>query len=738
MFPSARVLPWRRHSESLHGEFASLLETFHHHYPDEDTTALHRAFEIAETAHHGQTRKSGEAYIHHPVAVARLVADLGFDATSVMAAMLHDALEDTLVTRDELVAEFGEDLAMIVDGVTKLDRVHFDSKEEQQSASMRKMMVAIAQDVRVLIIKLADRLHNLRTIAALPEWKQERTARETLDVYAPLANRMGMNLMKQQLEDLSFSALHPKRFSEIDQMVTERDPERDIFLQQVLGAVEHELEKLGIEAAVFGRPKHLWSIYEKMVVRGRSFDDIYDLVGIRVVVPSVRDCYSALGSIHAMWNPVPGRFKDYIAMPKFNLYQSLHTTVVGPSGRPLEIQIRTREMNDRAESGIAAHWKYKGQDQLDDKGWLNRILDYEEDSDGAVYMDNLRVDLDPDEVYVFTPDGEVITLPVGATTVDMAYAVHTEVGHSCIGARVNNKLVPIETRLTSGDTVEVVTSKNVEAGPSRDWLTFVVSHRASSKIRQWFLRERREDALVNGRDDMSRAIRRAGLPVQKMLGSDLLLEVATAMNFADLDHLYGAVGEGHVTAKAVVEKLKRQLEEPDGATSEQLPTTAIQPRHHRRTANVVGVHVEGLPDVMVRLAQCCAPVPPDEIMGFVTMGRGVSVHRADCTNADSLLTQTERLIDVDWDLAHGAEFVSCIEVKALDRSYLLNDLTGVLSESQINICGASSETGADRVARFRFEIEVGDISQLNDTLRRLRSVDGVYEVYRTMGSNIRS
>ncbi len=735
MVSSARVLPWRRHSESLSGEFDVLLETFLGNYPDGDPDPIRRAFTIAEMAHEGQVRKSGEAYIHHPIAVARLVADLGFDATSIMAAMLHDALEDTPITRDELVSEFGEDLALIVDGVTKLDRMHFDSKEEQQAASMRKMMVAIAQDVRVLIIKLADRLHNLRTIAALPAWKQERTARETLDIYAPLAHRMGMQLMKQQLEDLSFASLHPKRFSEIDQMVAERDPERDLFLQQVLGDVESTLSELGITASVNGRPKHLWSIYEKMVVKGRSFDDIYDLVGIRVVVTSVRDCYSALGSIHATWNPVPGRFKDYIAMPKFNLYQSLHTTVVGPQGRPVEVQIRTKEMDDRAEGGVAAHWQYKGDEQLDDKAWLNRIIDWGNDDDNnSTYMENLRVDLDVDEVYVFTPEGEVVTLPVGATTVDFAYSIHTEVGHACIGARVNGKLVSIETRLASGDRIEIVTSKNEGAGPSRDWLTFVVTHRATEKIRQWYSRERREDAIANGRDDVVRAIRRAGLPVQKILSGDDLIEVAEDLNYADLDLLHAAVGEGHVTAKAVVERLRRHLEEPDAARRDQLPTTAIEPRPSRRSGSVVGVHVEGLPDVMVRLAPCCSPVPADSIMGFVTQGRGVSVHRTDCTNADSLLGQTERLIDVEWDEAHGADFVSSVEVKALDRGYLLNDLTRVLSDNQINICGASTTTGADRVARFRFEIEVGDVSQLDATIRQLRTVDGVYEVFRVMSA----
>ncbi len=737
MQPTARILPWRRHSESLAGEFEALVDTFLESHPDANTDRIRRGFEIAEEAHSGQTRKSGEAYIYHPLAVARIVAELGVDDISIIAAMLHDSLEDTHIERDELVAEFGEDLAVIVDGVTKLDRVHFDSKQEQQAASMRKMMVAIAQDVRVLVIKLADRLHNLRTIAALPEWKQERTARETLDIYAPLAHRLGMELAKQQLEDLSFAALHPKIYGEIDALVAERDPERELFLTQVIGDVETRLEELGISAKVQGRQKHLWSIYEKMVVKGRTFDDIYDLVGIRVVVDSVRDCYSALGSIHATWNPVSGRFKDYIAMPKFNLYQSLHTTVVGPVGRPLEVQIRTEDMDERAEGGVAAHWDYKGHEDLGDRAWFNRILDWSSETDDpTTYMDNLRVDLDQDEVFVFTPKGEVITLPVGATAIDFAYAIHTEVGHGCIGARVNGKLVALESRLQSGDTLEVLTSKNEGAGPSRDWLSFVATHRASNRIRQWFVREQRVDAMASGRDDLSRALRRAGLPVQKLMAGDVLLDVAADMNYSDLDLLFVAIGEGHVSAKSVVDRCVRVLEGPDAQRPEQLPTSATQPRLHRRSDSVVGVHVEGLLDVLVRLAPCCSPVPPDDIIGFVTQGRGVSVHRSDCTNAESLVGQSERLIDVVWDEGHSANFIATIEVSALDRPFLLNEITRTLSENQINICGASTVTGIDRVARLSFEIEVGDVSQLNATMREIRNIESVYDVRRSTGDSV--
>ncbi|MEZ5141916.1 MAG: bifunctional (p)ppGpp synthetase/guanosine-3',5'-bis(diphosphate) 3'-pyrophosphohydrolase [Acidimicrobiales bacterium] len=622
-----RVLPWRRLSAPPSEEVAPVLATFRDRHPRASTVLITRAYELAAEAHREQTRKSGEPYIHHPLAVAKIVAGYGLDDVTVAAALLHDAVEDTGVTLDDLTADFGPDVAAIVDGVTKLDRVKFASKEAQQAATVRKMLVAMAKDLRVLIIKLADRLHNMRTLAALPAWKQERTAQETLDIYAPLAHRLGMQELKQQLEDLAFAALHPKRYAEIDHMVGTRTPEREIYLTQVLEDVRERLKELRIDAEVTGRPKHLWSIYEKMVVKGKEFDDIFDLVGIRVVVGTVKDCYAALGSIHATWKPVQGRFKDYIAMPKFNLYQSLHTTVIGPQGKPLEVQIRTREMHQRAEFGVAAHWNYKDDGQSSgDLAWLNRIIDWQQEtSDPSEFMDKLKVDLEQDEVFVFTPRGKVVTLPVGSTPVDFAYAIHTEVGHACIGARVNGKLVPLDSKLASGDGVEIFTSKVEGAAPSRDWLKFVVTHRAANKIRQWYSRERREDAIETGTEELLKALRREGLPVQKIQQGKVLDEVAEAMNYVDLASLKAAVGESHVSAKSVAERVRRVLEEPGADQVDQLPMPVgreTRRSRHRRANGSSGVHVEGLDDVMVRLSRCCTPVPGDDIMGFVTQGAG--------------------------------------------------------------------------------------------------------------------
>jgi guanosine-3',5'-bis(diphosphate) 3'-pyrophosphohydrolase len=504
-----RVLPWRRHQLPAAVEVEPVLEQYRRYHQKAPTDSIVRAYEMAAEAHRGQMRKSGEPYITHPTAVATICARYGMDETTVIAALLHDAVEDTGVTLEDVEAEFGKDAAEIVDGVTKLDRLHFDSKQAQQAATMRKMLVAMSDDIRVLVIKLADRLHNMRTIAAIPAAKQERTAQETLDIYAPLANRLGMGEVKQQLEDLCFASLHPKRYAEIDEMVATRAPERELYLTQVAEEIRQRLVHERIAAEVTGRPKHLWSIYEKMVVRGKEFDEIFDLVGVRVVVDSVKDCYAALGSIHAIWSPVQGRFKDYIAMPKFNLYQSLHTTVIGPQGKPVEVQIRTKEMHGRSQWGVAAHFSYKEGESIDDATWLSRMIDWQQElSDPGEFMANLKIDLDQDEVFVFTPKGTVVTLPAGATPIDFAYMIHTEVGHRCVGARVGGRLVPLDTQLTSGDTVEIFTSKVEGSGPSRDWLDIVATRSASSKIRQWFSRERREDALETGRDDLIRAIRR--------------------------------------------------------------------------------------------------------------------------------------------------------------------------------------------------------------------------------------
>ncbi|MBA2282821.1 MAG: bifunctional (p)ppGpp synthetase/guanosine-3',5'-bis(diphosphate) 3'-pyrophosphohydrolase [Acidimicrobiia bacterium] len=728
-----RVLPWRRTAAPPAEEVASLVATYRARHPKANTAAITRAYEVAKAAHARQVRSSGEAYITHPLAVAGIVADFGLDDITVVAALLHDAVEDTELSLADVDDRFGSEVAGIVDGVTKLERLKFDSKEAQQAATMRKMLVAMAKDVRVLIIKLADRLHNMRTLAAMPEAKQERIARETLDIYAPLAHRLGMQDLKQQLEDLAFAALHPKRYAEIDHMVATRAPERDLYLAQVLEEVRGRLNELRIDAEVTGRPKHLWSIYEKMVVKGKEFTDIFDLIGIRVTVDAVKDCYAALGSIHSTWTPVQGRFKDYIAMPKFNLYQSLHTTVVGPQGKPLEVQIRTREMHRRAEFGVAAHWSYKGDGPTSDMPWLNRLLDWQQDTqDPDAFMQTLKVDLEQDEVYVFTPKGKVLTLAAGATPIDFAYAIHTEVGHACIGARVNGRLVPLEHRLESGDTIEIFTSKVEAAGPSRDWLKIVATPRAANKIRHWFSRERREDAIENGRDDLVKAMRRDGLPVQKIAAGTALADVAQEMNYADLDALHAAVGEGHVSAKSVSSRIVRALRGGDPEAEEQLPTTVRQPRRSSRSGKgQVGVHVEGLDDVMVRLSKCCTPVPGDDLLGFITKGRGVSVHRADCANAVSLSSGArERVIEVEWDTDLSGVFVAAIEVKALDRARLLSDVARALSDSHVNILTSATQTGSDRISKMKFEFELGDPSHLESMLSAIKRIESVYDAYR--------
>ncbi len=730
-----RVLPWRREQiASTSTELAPLLEAYRRRHPKARISTINRAYRVAAEAHRSQRRSSGESYINHPLAVAQIVADIGLDEVSVTAALLHDAVEDTEITVDDVDRDFGTEVAEIVDGVTKLERIRFDSREEQQAATMRKMLVAMARDLRVLVIKLADRLHNMRTIAAMPTEKQQRIAQETVDIYAPLAHRLGMQELKQQLEDLSFASLHPKRYAELDHLVSSRTPEREVYLARALSDVRAQLDELGIKAEVTGRGKHLWSIYEKMVVKGREFDDIFDLIAVRVIVPTMKDCYAALGCIHGRWRPVVGRFKDYIAMPKFNLYQSLHTTVIGPAGKPIEVQIRTTEMHRRAEWGVAAHWAYKDTEGRDDIDWLKRIIDWQEDiSDPAQFMQSLKTDLEQDEVFVFTPKGRVITLPVGATTVDFAYAVHTEVGHACIGSKVNGRLVSLDHVLQSGDNVEIFTSKVETAGPSQDWLAFVVSPRARNKIRQWFSRERRLDMIEAGRDDLTDELRREGLPVQRIWKSPQVEAVIAELSYVDLDAMLAAVGEHHVSARSVAHRVGRGFR--SGDEPEQLPATVGTPRRERRAGEVarVGVHVEGLDDMLVRLANCCAPMPGDTIIGFVTKGRGVSVHRADCANAVSLMVeQPTRMIEVEWDgeEQRGSTFVSSVEVVALDRSRLLRDVANALADHHVNIVSSQTVTGDDRVAKMQFQFELADAAHLESVIRTIKSIESVYDAYR--------
>lgn len=734
MSAPARVLPWRRYGAPINIALRPLLDTFEQHHPDADPSRIVDAFSVASDAHGTQKRKSGDPYISHPLAVAKVVAGIGLDDTSICAALLHDAVEDTGVELSDIEAQFGRDVAAIVDGVTKLERLKFDTKMEQQAATFRKMLVAMAKDARVLIIKLADRLHNMRTLASLPQWKQERTAQETIDIYAPLAHRLGMSEIKQQLEDLCFATLHPRRYAEIQHMVTLRDPERDLYLTQVLGSVQDQLSDARIEASVTGRPKHLWSIYEKMVVKGREFNDIYDLIGIRIVVDTPKDCYTAVGVVHEMWRHIPGRFKDYIAMPKFNLYQALHTTVIGPQGKSLEVQIRTREMEEKAEYGVASHWTYKGEREDPDDidlAWMRRLIDGQDDAaDPSAYMADLKFDLEHDEVFVFTPRGAAVTLPVASTPVDFAYAIHTEVGHTCHGARVNGQLVGLDHELASGDAVEIFTTDAVDAGPAEDWLTFVASAKARQKIRQWFSKERRQDVQLAGAEELLKALRREGLPSQSVEGEVRAL-VAEELGYADWESLEYAIGERHVSAKSVASRVSRLLRTHE--PTDQLPTTVRRRRRGRSGASATGVHAEGLDDVMIRLSGCCTPVPPDEIIGFATRGRGVSVHRADCANAVSLgESQQHRFVEVEWDVQPSTVYTALVEIKALDRVGLLSDVTEALTNSHVNIVMVNTVTGDDRVARMRFEFELGDGAQLGGILAALKRIESVYDAYRVL------
>ena len=715
-------------------------------HPKADLGVVEKAYHTAARAHAGQKRRSGDPYITHPLAVTTILAELGMTPPTLAAALLHDTVEDTDYDLDELRRDFGPEIAMLVDGVTKLDKVKYG--QAAQAETVRKMVVAMAKDIRVLVIKLADRLHNARTWRYVSKESARRKARETLEIYAPLAHRLGMNTIKWELEDLSFATLHPKVYDEIVRLVAERAPSRDDYLASVTEQVEQDLRGAKLKATVTGRPKHYYSIYQKMIVRGRDFTDIYDLVGIRVLVESVRDCYAVLGVVHARWNPVPGRFKDFIAMPKFNMYQSLHTTVIGPGGKPVEMQIRTFAMHRRAEYGIAAHWKYKedaksidvdrraldkaGDSQTPgDMAWLRQLLDWQKETeDPGEFLESLRFEIESNEVYVFTPKGDVVPLPAEATPVDFAYAVHTEVGHRCIGARVNGRLVPLESTLDNGDVVEIFTSKAEGAGPSRDWLMFVKSARARNKIKQWFSRSRREEAIEHGKDAIARAMRKQDLPFQRMLSTESLTAIASDLQYPDISALYAAVGEGHVSAQSVVQKLVQSMGGEEGTSEEAAETTIPERRRRKRTPGDPGVVVKGVSDVWVKLARCCTPVPGDEIVGFVTRGSGVSVHREDCVNVDALRRDHGRMVDVEWAPSANSMFLVAMQVEALDRARLLSDITRVLSDQHVNILSATVSTGSDRIAKSRFTFEMADPKHLGAVLRAVRGVEGVFDAYR--------
>ena len=715
-------------------QLREVIDTLLKFHPGSDESEIIRAYQTADYFHRAQNRKSGEQYITHPIAVSGMLADLGMTSSTIISALLHDTVEDTEYDIEHLRADFGDEVAGLVDGVTKLDKVKYG--QASASETVRKMVVAMARDIRVLVIKLVDRQHNMRTLSYLSPEKQEQKARETLEIYAPLAHRLGMNSVKWELEDLAFASLYPKMSDEIARLVSQRAPARDESLKTIVDFVDADLAENEVKATVSGRPKHFYSIYQKMIVRGRDFDDIYDLIGVRILVDSVQDCYATLGIIHNRWNPVPGRFKDYIAMPKFTMYQSLHTTVIGPNGKPVEFQIRTQEMHRAAEYGVASHWRYKqdkvaGKDGPDDLGWVRQLLDWQrETADPGEFLDSLRDDLGAAEVYVFTPKGEVMALPAGSTPIDFAYSVHTEVGNRCVGSRINGKLAPLDTKLANGDNVEIITNKSDSAGPSRDWINIVASARAKSKIKAWFSKERREEAIETGKEAIVRAMKKGGVPL-RLLTNSMLNTLALESNYADVSALYAAVGEGHLGAQTVVTRLTASLGGDEGliedASEQVLPSRVANRRDAKPDP---GITVIGADDTWVKLSRCCTPVPGDEVLGFVTRGSGISVHRTDCVNADDLRTQPERLVEVAWTPGKSSIFLVNIQVEALDRARLLSDVTRALSDQHVNILNASVTTTKDRVAISRFTFEMGDPSHLNQVLRAVKGIDGVYDVYR--------
>lgn len=727
------------------------------HHPDEDLSILDRAYRRAVIQHSAQRRKSGEPYIIHPLAVSQILADLGMGPIVVAAGLLHDTVEDTDYTLDQCRAEFGDTVAGLVDGVTKLSQLEVG--DSAQAETIRKLVVAMSRDVRTLVVKLADRVHNARTWRYVKTTSAQKKARETLDVYAPLANRLGMNAIKTELEELSFKVLYPKIYNEIVVLVARRAGQRDVHLKQILAEINEDLDEQNIKAYVTGRPKDYFSIYQKMIVRGHDFANIYDLVGVRIIVDTIQDCYAALGAVHARWNPVPGRFKDYIAMPKLNMYQSLHTTVVGPGGKPVEIQIRTWDMHRRAEFGIAAHWKYKENGQagralsspdksdrkrdennqelseVDNLKWIQQLADWtSETPDSNEFLGSLKEDLGSSEVYVFTPKGKIVSLPAHATPVDFAYAVHTDVGHRTMGARVNGRLVPLDTTLDNGDTVEILTSKSDTAGPSRDWLSFVKSPKARNKIRQWFSKERRTEAIEEGRDELTRAMRKRNLPVNTLLTPEALVGVADDLNFPNADAVFAAIGDGQVSTQNVISHLVKDAgadEVDEEVEQEVLP---LKPVERKASSSSTGVSVKGVGDVWIKLARCCMPVPGDNIIGFITRNQGVSVHRTDCQNMIDLKNkQPERVVEVEWTSTKGL-FMVKIQVEALDRRNLLSDVTRLLSDHGVNIISGTIATGSDRVATSQFSFEMADPQHLNSLLAAVRKIDGVFDVYRITGA----
>jgi GTP diphosphokinase / guanosine-3',5'-bis(diphosphate) 3'-diphosphatase len=720
-----------RHQDLIDELIAEVAE----YNPDVDRDLLARAFRFAAKAHAGQQRRSGEEFIQHPYSVARICAELQLDDWTIAAALLHDVAEDTDVTLDEVTAEFGEEIAQLVDGVTKLTRVSFQSREQAEAENYRKMILAMAQDPGVILIKLADRLHNLRTIEYLGKQKQVQKAREALEVYAPLAHRLGIQTMKWQLEDLAFETLHPRKYTEIKAMVNERRADREELVREAGYVLQRELDKVDIPAEISGRAKHFYSIYDKMAKKGKEFNEIYDLTAMRVIVErardeGTRDCYGALGLIHSLWKPMPGRFKDYIAMPKLNGYRALHTTVIGPQGRPLEIQVRTSDMHETAELGVAAHWVYKrgGKGRAPDEQWVARVrqlMEWQDEADPGEFKRQMLGDLFTDEVYVFTPKGEVKTLPAGSTPIDFAYAVHTDVGHRTVGARVNGRIVPLHYELQSGDFVEIQTSKTGGRGPSRDWLALAKSSRARNKIRQWFSRETREDTEQKGRESLEQALKAQKLPYRKIAGSAVLAQVIREAGFKKAEDFYLALGSGKLQAAQIVDKVLQRLKTTEVAAEEVIP---VKPKT-TTPSSAVGITVEGVQDVLIRVAKCCTPVPSDKIVGYISLGKGITIHREDCPNLKALRRNPERFTPVSWDGGTTQSFRVQIAVDAWDRPRLLEDVARTFAEHGANIVSYGG-TVEDQLAKNWYTAEIGDVKSLRALLSSLRNVEAVFDAYR--------
>ena len=731
------VAAGERHEELLEGLLAELAAQ----RADVDVELVTRAFRFAATAHEGQQRRSGEPFITHPVGVATICAGLRLDEQTIAAALLHDVVEDTGVELSTLREEFGDEIAALVDGVTKLTRVQFQTREQAEAENYRKMIASMAEGREgVIIVKLADRLHNLRTIEYLGKQKQIQKSKEALEVYAPLAHRLGIHALKWELEDLAFQTLHPRKYAEIKTMVAERRADREGHVAEAGDVLLRELEKVDIPVDISGRAKHFYSIYDKMVRKGREFNEIYDLTAMRVIVErdgeeGTRDCYGALGLIHSLWKPMPGRFKDYIAMPKFNRYRSLHTTVIGPEGRPLEIQVRTREMHQTAELGVAAHWQFDklGKKVADDewRSWAQQVIANEDESDASEFMQTLRTDLFDEEVFVFTPKGEVKTLPAGATPIDFAYSVHTDVGHRTVGAKVNGRIVPLHYRLRSGDRVEILTGKSAARGPSRDWLSLVASSRARNKIRQFFSREQKEDLEAKGRETLGNALKGQNLPYKKLAGSAVLAGVIRESGYKKAEDFYIALGSGKLTASKIVDKVLQQLKVGEVA-EETVPVK--RPRAREATgSDSYGINVIGVEDVLVRLAKCCTPVPGDDIVGYISLGKGITIHRGDCPNVRALRRNPERFTPVEWEGGGSQSFRVQIAVDSWDRPRLLEDVARTFAEHGSNIVSYGG-TVEDQMARNWYVAEVGDVKALRGLLSSLRNIDGVFDARRVTPS----